>query len=696
MDPNSPLPVRIVREIPVHGKDVQYLLDREWLVANGLGGYAAGTAAGVCTRKYHGLLVAALPSPLGRVVMLNNILEEIVLPDGVVVPLFGCQRGEDELLAPGVLRLKRFFLGDGLPVWHFEVDSFVIEKRILLPHMQNTVYVAYTLLEGQGVPSLRLRPILHVRSQESELSLEPFSPYPVIASEDRYTIETPDGFPDLGIWIHGDQGELFFEKGGCKEAFYQVERRRGYDGRESIWSPGYFKVLLRKKEIAALAASTEPCPVACAMTPPEAFRTEIYRRRQLLARCPPELRSPPLQELALAADQFVFAPVARISDETRAHAAGDEARSVVAGYPWFTDWGRDTMIGLEGLTLATGRFREAGFILRTFSNYVRDGLIPNMFPEGDEEGRYNTADATLWYFHAINRFIRATGDSNTLALLLDALLEIVDRHIEGTRFGIGVDPADGLLRQGQDGYALTWMDAKTDDLVVTPRRGKAVEINALWYNALRVLSSWLFEYGNEKDGQRIHRLGERVFESFNERFWYDDGGYLYDIVDGEDGEDDALRPNQIFAVSLDYPVLEPSRWEPVLKAVSEKLLTPYGLRTLAPGHRDYIKRYAGDLSRRDSAYHQGTVWPWLIGPFIDAWIKVYPERAEEARSFLNPLMDHLGDACIGTIGEVFDAETPHGPEGCFAQAWSVAEALRSWKTIKTASRKPPAKKSNEP
>jgi predicted glycogen debranching enzyme len=350
---------------------------------------------------------------------------------------------------------------------------------------------------------------------------------------------------------------------------------------------------------------------------------------------------------------------------------------VIAGYHWFTDWGRDTMISLEGLTLVTGRHREAGNILRTFASYIRDGLIPNMFPEGDNAGLYHTADATMWFFHAVKRYLDMTGDRETMRVLLPKLVEIIDHHVSGTNFNIRVDPNDGLLAQGAEGYQLTWMDAKVDGWVVTPRRGKAVEINALFYNALRIVQTFLIETGDEKTASRMDGLATRARESFNRRFWYEQGSYLYDVVDGEDGKDDAaLRPNQIFAVALDHPVLDRARWEAVLDIVHRELLTPVGLRSLGRNHADYKAAYSGDLRARDAAYHQGTVWGWLIGPFIDAWMRVHPNDRTRALAFLDGFKPHLGDACIGTISEVFDAEEPFTARGCAAQAWSVAEVLR--------------------
>jgi predicted glycogen debranching enzyme len=309
-------------------------------------------------------------------------------------------------------------------------------------------------------------------------------------------------------------------------------------------------------------------------------------------------------------------------------------------------------------------------------------LIPNYFPDGQNDGVYHTADATLWYFHALDRYVEASGDRATLALLLPKLEEVIDFHLRGTRFGIAVDPLDGLLKQGAEGYQLTWMDAKVDDWVVTPRRGKAVEINALWYNALRLMEQWLREERGDEAANAIATHANRCRDSFNQRFWWAEGGHLYDVLDGESGDDAACRPNQIFAISLKHPVLDQHRWSPVLEVVKERLLTPVGLRSLAQGHPDYKSHYFGDLRARDAAYHQGTVWGWLIGPFIDAWLKVHPEDKAGARAFLEKMTPELNLACIGSISEIFDAEEPYTPRGCIAQAWSVAEALRCW--IKTA------------
>jgi predicted glycogen debranching enzyme len=460
---------------------------------------------------------------------------------------------------------------------------------------------------------------------------------------------------------------------------YRTEEDRGYEARGELWSHGHFKVLLSRDKPATLIASTEPWETVSALSPERARRYEEDRRKRLIHISGVGASDQTAAELVLAADQFLMAPAGRIEDQTRARAQGEELRSVIAGYHWFTDWGRDTMISLEGLTLATGRPQEARWILHTFAHYVRDGLIPNMFPEGAQQGLYHTADATLWFFHALDRYLAYTQDVNTLRQILPRLEEIVAAHRRGTHYGIHVDPDDGLLVQGQEGYQLTWMDAKCDGWVVTPRRGKAVEINALWYNALRLLERWQTDAGRPDAAADTRAAAARTEKSFNDRFW-NPAGYLFDVVDAEGGgNDDAFRPNQLFAISLPHPVLARARWKEVVDRAGEKLLTPAGLRSLAREHPDYKPTYHGDLRTRDAAYHQGTVWSWLIGPFLDAWLKVYPDQQLTARQTLAGLAAHLGEACIGSVSEVFDAEAPYTPRGCIAQAWGVAELLRAWR-----------------
>src|SRR2546426_267630 len=576
-----------VRRLPWPGAQasgVEPLVTGEWLLANGLGGYAGGSISGVITRRYHGLLVAALGT--GRTIMFTHVWERLRLPDRTVVVLSDEENADGPLALQGARYLTEFRLELGLPVWRYDIHGFILEKRI--------------------------------------------------------------------------------------------ERARGYEHTGELWSPGYFRLDLHAGAAATLIGSIERWEVIRSLDPEGAAHAERERRLRLLSAAPPQARSGPAAELVLAADQFIVTPPGRVEEMARARAAGEEARSGIAGYHWFTDWGPDTMISLDGLLLQPGPAREAEWVLHTFAQYVRDGLIPNLFPEGDDHGLYHTADATLWFFHAIGRYLSATDDRLTRRLLMPRLRDIVAHHLAGTHFGIGVDARDGLLRQGAPGYPLTWMDAKVGDWVVTPRRGKAVEINALWYNALRLLEAWENEEGDAGAAKELARHADRTRAAFNERFWYAEGGYCYDVVDGEAGDDPACRPNQIVALSLRHPVLDVARWKPMLDVVTARLLTPVGLRSLAPDHPDYKSRYDGDLRARDAAYHQGTVWAWLIGPFVDAWLRLYPDDRAGARRFLEGFVPHLGEACFGSISEVFDAVGPFTPRGYVAQAWSVAEVLRAW------------------
>ncbi len=656
-------------------------ISREWLVTNGLGGYASGTVSGFITRRFHGLLIAALPAPQGRTMMLNYLSEEARLPDGTTAMLSG-QESAPGILVPGAsLHLVDLRLDAGLPVWTYRVGDVTIEKRLCMPRGQNTTLISYELKSGTGPLRLELQPWVNFRPHEGILQGHIDEPYTVSVQGDRYEL-TRSGFPPLRLQITGSRPAFTIAGDRLTNVRYQIEASRGYDSSGDLYSPGYFGVDLEAGAPVTLIASTEAWEIALAISVVQAFASERKRRLKLVAHAHPSLGVGAGAELVMAADQFVITPAGRLADAARARAGGDEVRTIIAGYHWFTDWGRDTMISLEGLTLSSGRAEEAQYILRTFAYYVRDGLLPNMFPEGNNAGLYHTADATLWYFHAIDRYVALTGDESLVSDLLPIMRTIVRSHFEGTRFGIAVDPKDGLLRQGQEGYQLTWMDAKVGDFVVTPRRGKAVEINALFYNALLLLAGWEERAGDKSASDDLVRRAEVARESFNRRFWYEQGGYLYDVVDGEKGDDAALRPNQILAISLKHPVLAPERWKTIVGVVQKALLTPVGLRSLAPSDPDYKAKYFGDLHARDSSYHQGTVWAWLIGPFVDAWLKVYPGRERDAQQFLQGFVLHLSEACLGSISEVFDGDAPHVPRGCVAQAWSVAEVVRLW--IKTS------------
>jgi predicted glycogen debranching enzyme len=649
------------------------LLTREWLVANGLGGYASGTVSGSVTRRYHGLLVASLPAPLGRTVMLTQLKEILRLPQGVIE----LEPVNQHIEASCASHLVEFRLEMGLPVWRYRIGELELEKSILMPHQQNTVHVTYRLLSGSVQVCMELRPAMHFRPLEAAVD-EVFvdvKDYSMTVNDDYYVLHG-GSFPPLRMKISDTHATFTVNGRRSKDVMFLLEKERGYPSTGEHWSPGYFRLTLEPGREATLVASTDAEEVIASLTPAQGRAAEIARRKHLLDIAGPHAQSGMPAELVLAADQFIITPAGRAEETARERAIGHDVKTVIAGYHWFTDWGRDTMISLEGLTLMTGRHQEASAILRTFANYVRDGLIPNMFPEHGKTGLYHTADATLWFFHALHRYLQASGDRATLRVILPKLRDIVEHHLRGTLFNIGVDSHDGLLKQGQEGYQLTWMDAKVNGWVVTPRRGKAVELNALWYNALRLMEGWLREEGDESEAQTVCEHADRARRSFNQRFWYAEGAYLYDVVDGEHGNDSACRPNQLFAIALDHPILDRAHWQAVLDIVQKKLLTPVGLRSLSPEHPDYKQVYAGDLPTRDAAYHQGTVWGWLIGPYIDAWLKLYPDDAANVDRLLDGFERHLGEAGLGTISEIFDAQEPYTPRGCIAQAWSVAEVLR--------------------
>lgn len=658
MEPSADL----LRRLDWPRDDPEALLRAEWLVTNGLGGFASSTIVGVSTRRYHGVLVAALGPPAGRAVMLDDLDELIV--------------GAAHARSLRPKRLVDFRLELGLPVWRYEVDGLSLEKRVFMPRHQNTTCVRY-VVDGASA-RLRLRPKVHFRGLEAPVSaLLPVERYRASITASGLEVAGPE-LPPVRLHVDDGQARFVSEPTLVRHVMYRLEAVRGYDHEGRLWSPGFFDVELRRDRPIAVVASTEAWPTLLTLDPETALRNEQDRRRDLLDAAPERAREGFAAELVLAADAFVIMPPSRAEETPFAGEAADAPCSLIAGYHWFEDWGRDAMISLEGLLLRTGRCADASDVLTSFARSVREGLIPNRFPEGAREGRYETADATLWFFHALDRYVTLTGDRTVLRRLLPHLTEIVDHHLRGTRFGIHADPRDGLLSQGYEAAPLTWMDARFDDTIVTPRRGKAVEVNALWFQALRLLARWQGEERGARAARETGARAVRVARSFHERFWCAERGHLFDVVDGEQGDDPTCRPNQLLALSLPIPVLTPERWAPVFEAVRRSLLTPMGLRSLAPSEPDYHARYFGHLHARDEAYHQGTVWPWLIGPYVDAYLKVHPGDRAGARALLAAFPARLGAAGIGSISEICDGEAPYLPRGCVAQAWSVAEVLRAW------------------
>jgi len=653
---------------------------REWLVTNGLGGFASGTVAGARTRRYHGLLVAALRPPVERTVLVAK-LDAAVTYRGRRYPLTSNEYGDGTIDPHGYRLISSFRLEGLLPVWEFVIGDAVVEQRIAMVHGENTTLVRFTVVRASAPLKFDLNPLCTYRDYHAQTGGNGWAPE-VRSLGEGCEIEAFAGARRYRLLC--DQGR--FERSPQWYWNYRQRREsaRGLDDREDLFSPGRFDLELAEGESATVWLTTESAPRSMGAL---AITNERRREEQLLTRA--RIDAPNwIRQLVLAADQFVVARAApQPADESQLRAqasAASTGNTVIAGYPWFSDWGRDTMIALPGLTLATGRHDIAASVLRTFARYVSDGMLPNRFPDAGEAPEYNTVDATLWYFHAIDQYVAASGDRRLVTELYPVLLDIVDWHLRGTRYGIHAD-RDGLLYAGEPGVQLTWMDAKVGDWVVTPRIGKPVEINALWYRALVVMQSFAAATGDAMGERRFATLAAATLHSFRHRFWSPTHGYLADVVDGPDGEldergsrrDASLRPNQIFAVSIDADLLEPEQARAVVDTCARELWTPVGLRSLARAESSYIGNYGGGPRERDGAYHQGTVWSWLLGPFAIAHYNVYRD-VRAARAWLRGIEGHLREAALGQVSEIFDGDEPHRPEGCVAQAWSVAEVLRAW------------------
>jgi predicted glycogen debranching enzyme len=640
--------------------DLDATLSREWLETNGLGGFASSTIIGLNTRRYHGLLVGATKPPVGRLVMLSK-LEETLFIDGQSIEL-SANRYPGAVHPQGFRYLKQFRL-DPFPTFPYEVQGIRIEKSVFMVYGENSTVVQYELKNKQPKSTkklvLEIRPLIafrdyHNTTHENGSINKAFSENPGLVTLTPY-----QGLPSL----HLAHNAVKIQRTGdwYRNFEYDAERERGLDFREDLFNPLLLRFDLCADRQALTIASTERRDVANV----DKYRlTAIRRHRDAVLSSP--IEDDFARSLAAAAHQYIVA-------------RGDQ-KTVIAGYHWFSDWGRDTMIALPGLTLLTGKHEVARSILRTFAKHVDQGMLPNRFPDAGETPEYNTVDATLWFFEAARAFLEYTGDAEFVRTeLYRVLADIVAWHIRGTRYGIKVD-SDGLLTSGEPGVQLTWMDAKVDDWVVTPRRGKPVEIQALWYHALCIMEelSRRFEDGAEEVRYRDMATAARL--SFNHLFWNEKDGCLFDVLNGS-AADPAIRPNQIFAVSLTHSMLPTDRAKSVVAKVQEDLLTPYGLRSLAPSDPHYRGRYTGGPAERDGAYHQGTAWAWLMGPFITAYVKVNGGSAasrSQAAEWLKPLQDHLSDGGLGHISEIFDGDSPHRPCGCIAQAWSVSEVLRAY------------------
>ncbi|MEM7118589.1 MAG: amylo-alpha-1,6-glucosidase [Chloroflexota bacterium] len=640
---------------------------REWLTTNSIGGYASGTVSGLATRRYHGLLVAALQPPVGRTLLAAK-LDETVHYAQADTPLH-VNRWQGGAIDPvGYLHIERFELDGTMPVWIYAFADGLLEKRIWMAQGANTTYVQYRFVRGTEPMVLEAKLFVNYRDHHSQTRADNWQMH-VDQVANGLKVRAYDGA--TSFYALSDRAKATAVHDWHHNFFYMIEANRGLEARDDHLQAGLFTVNLAPGENVTLVLSTEAEPLldgAMALAAQQAHEAKLIETA--VSQLPALQTTPALRQLVLAASQFVV---------KRPSAADPNGRSIIAGYPWFGDWGRDTMIALPGLTLSTGHPDIAAKILRTYALFVDQGMLPNRFPDSGETPEYNTVDATLWYFEAMRAYYEATGDKTLVQQLFSVLVDIIAWHERGTRYNIKVDPADGLLYAGDPSKQLTWMDAKIGDWVVTPRIGKPVEVNALWYNALCIMADFakLLEAPTREKYVAMAAQTEAGFA----RFWHQELGYCYDVLDTPDGDnDEALRPNQILAVSLPNSPLSQAQQTAVVDTCAKHLLTSHGLRSLAPGQAGYIGSYGGSVHQRDSVYHQGTVWSWLIGPFVKAHWRVYNDPAQ-ARSFLTPLFQHLNDHGLGTISEIFDGDAPYTPRGTIAQAWSVAEVLSAWEQL---------------
>jgi predicted glycogen debranching enzyme len=640
---------------------------REWLVTNGIGGYASGTVAGGMTRRYHGLLIAALQPPVGRTQLVAWI-DETVHCDGTEFAL-ATHRWISGAVAPsGFQYIDGFRLEGTTPAWTYAVGDARLEKRVWMEQGANTTYAQYVLLEGSSAIEMEWKALVNYRDFHGSTHAGGWK-MRVDAVKRGIRVVAFDGA--VPFWLKSKEASCETRNEWYWDCFLPAERERGLDDREDHLLAAVFRAKLRVGESVTIVATTEE---TAALDGEVALAQRTARETKLVASWNARSKAVNfegasrewMRQLVLAADQFIVKRA--LPDES-------DGRSVIAGYHWFGDWGRDTMISLPGLTLVTGRSEVAREILLAFANYIDGGMLPNNFPDAGGKPGYNTVDAGLWYFEAVRQYFESTRDAQMLQKLFPVLAGMIDAHVKGTRYEIHVDPADGLLYAGESGVQLTWMDAKVGDWVVTPRTGKAVEINALWINALESMAR--FADALKKPSGAYRALSRKAADGFG-KFWNAGRQCCYDVVDAPGvGNDAPLRPNQIFAVSLPVSPLSREQQKAVVDVCAEKLLTPYGLRSLAPGEAGYQGHYGGGPRERDGAYHQGTVWAWLLGPFALAHYRVYRDRGAAMRFLegLGPAMQRYG---LGTIGEIFDGDAPFAPKGCIAQAWSVGEVLRAW------------------
>lgn len=643
--------------------DLSISSKQEWLVTNGIGGYASGTVSGLLTRRYHGLLIAALNPPVSRTLLLTKLDERVVYDDKNYA--LYCNRWVNGVIEPqGYSHIERFRLEGTTPVWTFSIGDAQIEKRIWMQQRENTIYIHYVLTRASESMDVEIKMFVNYRNHHENTSIGDFETN-VLPINQGLQIQYSNS--ENSLFLLSNNGELILEKTWYQDYFLSMEAYRGLNPVEDYLLVGTLKGTLKPGGHLCLVAGTNPNPNLDSIG---AYSERRSYEGKLIQQSGHITSPQEVKQLVLAADQFIVDR--QLPDEV----AGS---TVIAGYHWFGDWGRDTMISLPGLVLTTGKENVAKKILVTFARYIDQGMLPNNFPETGEKPEYNSVDATLWYFEAIRAYLAKTKDREFLRELFPVLSSIIDWFNRGTRYQIHIDKKDGLVYAGEEGVQLTWMDAKVGDWVVTPRTGKPVEINALWYNALNIM----VEFANqlEKSGADYHRAAEKNRRGF-QRFWNRSRGYCFDVLDGPEGDDPTLRPNQLIAVSLPHSPLLEKQKKAVVDVCARALWTSHGLRSLASSEPNYTGKYGGDRRRRDQAYHQGTVWAWLIGPFVSAHLRVY-QQPEKALTYLQPLIQQMKSHGLGTLSEIFDGDPPFTPRGCISQAWSVAEVLRVWQEITT-------------
>ncbi len=633
----------------------------EWLETNGLGGWASSSITGCNTRRYHGLLVAATVPPAERMSLVSK-LDDTIIVNNQRFELSANNYGD--VITPKGYNFLTSFTKGLFSEWLYEVDGISLRKTVTMVHGENTTLIIYEVLKAEQAFTLELLSLLSVRGYHSLMRANTSVNRDATFENDIFFTKLYDGTPGIFIKVPGATFE--HQPGWYYHFHYSVEEARGLDFTEDLFTPGKFSVQLKEGDtIGIILSTTDPSQKDAH----ELFLKEKLRKENLLHGT---FIGSTEQILTLAADQFI---VKREISQGSSSAEKNDGATVIAGYHWFTDWSRDTMISLPGLCLATGRYDDAKKIIAAFAKTVSMGMLPNRFQDNGEAPEYNNVDGTLWYFIAAYKYLQATNDREfILREILPVLKDIIDWHFKGTRYNIHVAD-DGLLYAGEKGQQLTWMDARVGDWVVTPRMGKPVEIEALWYNVLKIFAEFLVMNGQENDASITNISAGIVKKSFEEKFWYAEGNYLYDVIDENGNPDSSLRPNQLFAISLPFALIEGEQAASVLQIVTGKLYTPVGLRSLSPDDDRYIGIYGGDQRKRDAAYHQGTVWSWLLGPYADALMKVNND-AVKVNQVIDNFTYHLSEAGIGTVSEIFDGDAPHYPKGCIAQAWGVAEILR--------------------